>query len=98
MRAIAADAEWPDYRVMIETAYADPIVRQYFPYTGMRRVSLLEGGLPFGRALVRIDPARPGFHVSTTDETYKAATPEEAVAVAARMLSALPPRTHNAEP
>jgi Family of unknown function (DUF6193) len=89
MRAIAAKTEWPQYQAMIEAAYVDPILRQYFPYTGMRRVSFLDGGLPFGRALVSIVPAPPGFNVSADDETHYAATPEETVAVAARTLYAM---------
>ncbi len=86
LRALAMDAEMPQFQEMVEAAYAEPRLRSHFPYTGMREVSFLDQALPFGRTLVKIVPAHQGFHVSAGTQTHHAATPQQAIEHALRLL------------
>ena len=86
LRALAVEAELPQFQEMVEAAYAEPRLRRHFPFTGMREVSFLDKVLPFGRTLVKIVPAQPGFNVLAGEEIHYAATPQEAVEHALRRL------------
>ncbi|WP_020524053.1 DUF6193 family natural product biosynthesis protein [Catelliglobosispora koreensis] len=86
LRALASETGWPEYVAMVEAAHAEPVLRQHFPYTGMYEIRFLDQVLPFGRTLVQIVRAHQGFHVSADGQTHHAATPQEAVELAARLL------------
>ncbi|GGK61941.1 hypothetical protein Ppa06_60830 [Planomonospora parontospora subsp. parontospora] len=90
VRQDAEEAPWPEYRVLVEAAYAEPRLRQLFPYVShwLLRFSTTTGS-PFSPDVVCLQVGRDGYVVKASSYgpvLGETAGPEEAVALAARHL------------
>lgn len=86
IQAVAADRGWEWFTTLVQCAYAEPRLRQCFPYTGMGSITFMAEVLPFARPVARIDPTQNGFTVSIDELSWDEATPQEAVARVRQIL------------
>ncbi|WP_068924075.1 DUF6193 family natural product biosynthesis protein [Planobispora rosea] len=92
VRQDAEEAPWPEYRTLVEAAYAEPRLRQLFPYVShwLLRFSTTTGA-PFSPDVVCLHVGKGGYVVKASSygpSLGETASPEEAVALAARHLPA----------
>jgi hypothetical protein len=91
LRRDGEEANWPEYRALIEAAYVDPTLRQLFPFTSHWSLRLTRDHQR-GPDLVCVHPGRgKNFCVSTSyggPIVAETATAEEAVVLAVRHLPA----------
>ncbi|WP_157433203.1 DUF6193 family natural product biosynthesis protein [Actinomadura rifamycini] len=82
--------DWPEYRALIEVAYAEPKIRRLYPYTSHWALCFSATPYPFTRSFVTLIASRDGGYTVRKrlngPELARVATPAEAVAMAVARL------------
>lgn len=96
----AQDTDWPEYRSMIDAAYAKPRLRRLWPYTSHWALSFAEApDYPFTPSFVSIQAPRGhgGYAIRewwNGPVLHEAATADEAISIA---VDRIPPRSADTE-
>lgn len=91
----AANADWLEYRALIEAAYAEPRLRELYPYTSHWALSFSATPYPFTRSFATLIASRGGRYTIKEwwngPDLTQVAAPAEAVAIALDRLPELGP-------
>ncbi|WP_238011395.1 DUF6193 family natural product biosynthesis protein [Dactylosporangium sp. AC04546] len=92
LRQDAEDASWPEYRALVEAAYAEPKLRQLYPYTSHWSLRFsTTTGFPFSPDVVCVATSDGKYVVKASWEGAvlgETVTPEAAVSLAVSHLPA----------